>query len=151
MSIHNFEYRYAFLSNRYPITVEIDGHRYKSAESAYWGMVYPEDADRIAEMTANEALCYGKGRTTDLSDDDRVAKMERVLREKFKNQRLMELLVGTAPQRLVNLTRSDTFWGVVDELRTERSGAGIWFKGKNHLGKLLRKIRDEHLKGKKNG
>lgn len=146
MAIRQFEYEYAFLSNRYPTTIEIDEHTYGSAEAAYWALLYSEDADKISTMTALEAIHYGNDRCMQAIMDEgaavptldqRLEAMERVLRVKFSKQSLRRMLIGTDPQTLINMTADDTFWGKIT-IPTER---GCMYRGDNHLGKLLMKIR----------
>lgn len=148
MAIRQFEYEYAFLSNRYPTTIEIDGRTYGSAEAAYWALLYPEDADMISKMTALEAIHYGNDRYMQAIMDERamvptpgqrLEAMERVLRVKFSKPSLRKMLIGTDPQTLINMTVDDTFWGKIT-IPTER---GCLCRGDNHLGKLLMKIRRE--------
>jgi ribA/ribD-fused uncharacterized protein len=58
--------------------------------------------------------------------------MNWAIREKFKDINLSELLIGTEDMELVESNNwNDTFWGVCNG------------KGKNHLGKILMKVRDE--------
>lgn len=67
----------------------------------------------------------------------RLVVMEQLLREKFsdKNPELKQKLIDTYDAELIEgNTWNDTFWGVC---------GGI---GKNHLGKLLMKIRRDLIK-----
>lgn len=62
--------------------------------------------------------------------------MYEIVRLKFAAPELAELLLRTDPQRLVEYNdRGDTFWGVDSE-------TGI---GENHLGEILREIRQNLL------
>jgi predicted NAD-dependent protein-ADP-ribosyltransferase YbiA (DUF1768 family) len=64
--------------------------------------------------------------------------MEWGLREKFKDEKLKEMLLQTGEEELVESnTWGDIYWGVCNG------------KGQNNLGKLLMKIRSE-IRGEQN-
>lgn len=70
-------------------------------------------------------------------DVDRVDIMETIIRCKFRNPKLKQLLRETGDMELTEQNYwHDTFWGVCGCSKHERTGL-------NMLGKILMKIRDE--------
>jgi ribA/ribD-fused uncharacterized protein len=65
-------------------------------------------------------------------DEKKLEFMNWAVREKFKDEKLTELLLDTGEEELIEgNVWNDTFWGVCNG------------KGQNHLGKILMKVRDE--------
>lgn len=71
----------------------------------------------------------------------KMAVMESVLREKFRNPELAQLLLLTGEQMLVEGSASDKFWGA-GRTCTQLMNGESW-SGRNELGRALMKIRKE--------
>ncbi len=136
--IGSFSGEYKFLSNFYPVDIKYEGEVYPSVEHAYQAAKFPENSPiRIHirnQVTANKAKTIGRRSRGKASDWDSIKFniMHQLLREKFKDPHLHDLLVSTGSKRLVegNYWR-DIYWGVCN---------GI---GENNLGRLLRIVREE--------
>ena len=133
--IDSFRGEYEFLSNLHPCTVVLDGLEYPSVEHAYQAAksTDPEFRRKVRKAPVKMAMRWGK-KTKCRSDWDRIKRgvMERLLRQKFNDPELWVLLQSTGERALVEgNTWGDTYWGVCK---------GV---GRNHLGRLLMKIRSE--------
>ena len=135
-----FSGEYRFLSNFYPAKVELDGLEYVSTEHAYQAAKTLDAAERrhIRENTkAGEAKKLGQ-KVKKRSDWEQVkiSVMEDLVRQKFtKHKDLKDKLLATGNAYLEEKNHwHDIFWGVCKG------------NGKNHLGKILMKVREE-LKG----
>lgn len=134
--IEKFVEGYYFLSNFYPSSLWLDGMRYPTAEHA---MQAQKSLDPIVRETIRSAKTPWEakrlGRCITIREDWEQVKddlMMRVLRAKFENPLIRTLLLSTAPKKLIHgNTWNDRHWGVC-------RGAG-----KNVLGSLLEKLRDE--------
>lgn len=134
--IKEFRGQYFFLSNFYNCRVFYDNKMYQSSEAAFQAQKCEDEDDRaqFQQMTPMEAKKAGKQvKLRDGWDDMRVAIMYDVCLAKFlQNPDLMRRLKQTGTARLEEGNNwGDTFWGVVDG------------QGKNMLGDILMKIRDE--------
>lgn len=136
--INRFEGAHRFLSNFYTAPVEFEGLSYPSVEHAYVAAKTLDQNERvhIAHIgTAREVKAYG--RKLKLRPDWEQVKlgiMEELLRKKFAWPDLRQDLIDTGDHELIEGNWwGDKFWGV--DLKTNQ--------GKNHLGKLLMKIRSE--------
>lgn len=134
--IEAFRGAHWFLSNFYPVSVTLDGVKYRSVEHAYQAAKTLDPRERstiLLARHANAAKLLGK-RLTLRKDWPKVKLgiMEALLREKFADEYLADKLERTAPALLIEGNWwGDTYWGVC---------GGV---GENHLGKLLMLIRDE--------
>ena len=147
MIIEKFEGRWRFLSNFYECDIEHQGIRYPSVEHFYVSMKCNNEQmingkhytiGDFREMVANTpspGLVKKIGQKIKVRsdwDNKKLEFMNWAIREKFKDINLAELLVQTEDIDLIESnTWNDTFWGVCNG------------KGKNHLGKILMKVRDE--------
>jgi len=147
ISIEGFKGRWAFLSNFYLCDIEHQGIRYPSVEHFYVSMKCNNEQmingkhytiGDFREMIANTpspGLVKKIGQKIKVRsdwDNKKLEFMNWAIREKFKDINLAELLVQTEDIDLIESnTWNDTFWGVCNG------------KGKNHLGKILMKVRDE--------
>lgn len=135
--IDSFHGPYRWLSNFWIVPVIYEGHQYPSVEHAYVAAKTTDEAMR-AEIRAIEKPGQVKrlGRQLALREDWEAIKldvMEELLRSKFRQQHLRNLLLSTGSMELIEgNTWGDRFWGVCD---------GV---GENHLGKLLMKLREEY-------
>lgn len=134
-----------FLSNFYPSIVELDNEYYQTVEAAYQAaktdIAIERQLIREAE-TPHKAKKLGR-KVTIRSNWEKVKEeiMEDLVRQKFsKNPIIIKMLLETGDKELIEGNSwGDVIWGC--ELIN-----GEWV-GKNLLGKLLMKIREE----KKNG
>ena len=135
--IDKFTGEYRWLSNFELCEVCFDGVMYASSEAAYQAaktLDTHERDDIQAAKTPGQAKRLGQKVAMRKDwDSVKVNVMEEIVRNKFANNPdLKEKLLATGTQELVEgNTWGDKFWGKVD---------GV---GKNHLGKILMKVRDE--------
>lgn len=134
--IDRFVGDYAFLSNFFPSTIVIDGLTFKTAEHAYQAQKATIDKDiEIIATAPTPGRAKSLGRKIVIRSDWDLIKidvMKLILREKFKNPILRELLLMTGDVELIESNEwNDRFWGVCK---------GV---GQNHLGLLLQEIREE--------
>lgn len=137
--IDKFEGNYRFLSNFYGAPVRFEGITYPSVEHAYVAAKTLVQSERVHIShigTAREVKAYG--RKLKLRPDWEQVKlsiMEELVRQKFTRwPGLQQMLLDTGDQGLIEGNWwGDTFWGI--DLKTQ--------KGKNHLGKILMKVRSE--------
>jgi ribA/ribD-fused uncharacterized protein len=145
--IQKFEGRYGFLSNFYPCLIEHRGITYPSVEHFYVSMkcngpqfmngvqYTPADFREMIAKIPHPGVVKKLGKKISIRSDWNEKKLEFMnwaVREKFKDVKLVEMLLDTGDEELVESNVwNDTFWGVCDG------------KGKNHLGKILMKVRDE--------
>lgn len=135
--INRFVGEHYFLSNFYPSTLYLDGLSYPTAEHAY-------QANKCLDVNTKEIIrnCSDPleakklGRQVALCEDwesTKIPLMKRIIREKFNNPFLRELLIGTGSAKLIHDNKfNDKFWGIC---RGE---------GENWLGLILEEVR-EHL------
>ncbi len=141
--IESFSGAHRFLSNFWPVQVELEGEIYPSTEQAYKAAktLNKEARERIRNFTPNKRELENQIRDVlatveireDWTDETRLHVMENLLVQKFdgRDPELRQKLLDTGDMELVEgNTWGDTFFGVCD---------GV---GENHLGKLLMKIRD---------
>lgn len=138
--IDRFVGDFAFLSNFFPSTIMIDGVIFKTAEHAYQAQKAITDKDvEIIAGAATPGAAKTLGRKIAIRpdwDSIKVDVMRLILREKFKNPILRELLLMTGDAELVEGNEwNDTWWGICRG------------KGHNHLGILLQEIREEIKRG----
>jgi len=152
MVIEKFQGRYIFLSNFYPCKITHQGIKYPSVEHYYVamkvnddqminGQFYPKaDVRELVARGSTPGQVKRFGRTLKLRkdwDNVKFEVMEWALREKFKDEKLKEMLLQTGSQELVESNYwHDKVWGVCTCEKCDN-------KGENNLGKLLMKIRSE--------
>ncbi len=140
-TIESFTGDYRFLSNFWPCNVMYDGVYYPSTENAYQAAKF-----HVGERTIFESCTAGAakrlGKDADIPDDWETSKMiimNGLNYQKYDptlNPELHDLLIATGDCDIIEgNTWGDVFWGECDG------------KGKNHLGRLLMRIR-EHYKEK---
>ena len=129
-----------FLSNFYPCKITINGHDFSSVECAYQAQKFPlSDWYKISKMSPGQAKQYGRSYIFSLSVSFKLDIMYLLLKMKFSspNNELLQKLLDTGDSELIELnTWGDRFWGM--ELVDGE------LVGKNHLGKLLMRVRMEH-------
>lgn len=134
--IDSFRGENRFLSNFHPSPVILDGAEYRTVEHAYQAAKTKDVRQRMAIADTEKASAAKRlGQMVTLRSDWEQAKlgvMENLLRQKFASGIMLESLIATSPQELVEgNTWGDAYWGVC---------GGV---GQNNLGKLLMRIRDE--------
>ena len=136
-----FDGDYAFLSNFYPSPFEWHGVHYPTVEHFF--QAAKADNQEDFEMVMREPNPGGAKhaeRNVHLREDWEEIKdsvMLTALRQKFAIPELREKLLATGDEGLVEgNTWHDCFWGVCSCPRCGGSG-------KNHLGQLLMKVRNE--------
>lgn len=129
-----------FLSNFYERRFIYDGLSYPTSEHAYQAQK-TEDLQyriKIAEArTPHDAKKMGRelARLRPDWQHVKVEIMEDVLRAKFSTHSMKTMLMRTYPDTLIEGNdRGDTFWGVCNG------------EGRNMLGQLLMKIREEMVR-----
>lgn len=144
-----FQSVYSPLSNLYPCRIKRNGIQYASAEHAYQHAKAVENRDYIrarailAQPSSHEALSIAKGIKTDSLwlENRQLLVMEEILR--LKKEQCPEFaseLADSANHILVEYTRSH-FWGSGSTTDLDHIATGA-YRGLNHLGRLLAKIRD---------
>lgn len=138
--ITSFSDKYRFLSNFYPSKVLLDDVEYPTVEHAFQAAktdwIYERQSIKDAE-TPNKAKKLGRKVTLRSNWEDIKEKvMEDLVRQKFANVELRNLLLDTNDSQLIEGNAwGDTNWGCV--LKNDE-----WI-GKNLLGKILMKVRKE--------
>ena len=135
-----FRDQYRFLSNFQRCPIVHDGIFYPSAEHAYVA-AKTLDLDERIEISLlpgpGKAKAYGK--IMKVRPDWNEVKfdlMKEIIRKKFHNSELKEMLLATGNEELVEVnTWGDTVWGVCN-------GTGL-----NWLGKILMEVRSELRNG----
>ena len=128
---------------RYPI--KYNGDTWPTSEHAFQAQKFPKDSHHYSDVRKakgpKEAAQIGRDRKRPLRKDWDGVKdgvMLEVLRAKFtQHESLKKLLVESHPAELIEHTENDNYWA--------DGGNG---KGKNVLGKLLMRLRDEIRKQK---
>jgi len=131
-----FKDNYRFLSNMYACNIKYNGKLWRSVEHAYQASKF-SDEETINLIREQQSPYVAKklGAAAKLPSDwdaKKLSIMEDLVREKFKNPMLRELLLQTGDARIIEGNWwGDNFWGVCKG------------EGQNHLGKILMKIRAE--------
>ncbi len=135
--ILQFKDEYAFLSNDFPAEVAYEGIAYPCAASAFLASKTEDPSERksVSSMNPEKARQKYNARAGTPEWEDRKADiMEDIIRLKFQQHPdLMERLTATGNQKIINGSKKDKFWGV----------NLITWEGKNHLGRILMKVRTE--------
>lgn len=134
--IDEFKGKYFFLSNFYNAPVMYEGLMYKNNEGAFQSAKVLDMERRKQFCELDPSTAKKKGRNVKLRNDWEKVKdgiMEEIVRDKFtRNEDLRKKLLETGNAILIEgNTWSDRYWGVCRD------------KGKNKLGKILMKIREE--------
>ncbi|MGN1018937.1 MAG: NADAR family protein [Aristaeellaceae bacterium] len=138
MKIDSFRGEYEFLSNFWEAPVTWGGLTYGSNEAAFQAQKCLTAEEREAFTRLSPAAAKKRGRRVQLRPDWEAVKvgiMEELVRAKFtQHDDLKQKLLATGDAVLEEgNTWHDTCWGV--DARTGR--------GRNHLGRILMKIRQE--------
>lgn len=133
-----------WFSNMLPLDkpYEYQGVEYFTAENFYQAMKYTDVDTRrwIASLNPYKAKKIAKGEAPFFWSEVKLGVMGHILRVKFaRGTSWYDKLIATGDEEIVEWNNwGDTYWG-----RDINTGLG-----KNHLGRLLMKIRDEHKKSK---
>lgn len=130
---------FGFLSNLYKKSLIFEGIEFPTAEHAYQHGKFNDSKTREWAMKAPKPhllaiLAHGlfSWDITKNWSDIKVNRMLEVLRVKFSDPELIQKLLETGKSILIEKSKIDAFWGIGKKLT-----------GKNMLGKLLMKVRDE--------
>ena len=134
--IDSFKGKYFFLSNFYTCNIIIDEIEYTNTESAFQSMKTKNINIRKSFSSLDPSRAKFKGRRVQLREDWENIKddvMYKVVKSKFsQNEDLKLRLLDTKDEKLIEGNDwNDTYWGVCNG------------KGRNMLGKILMKVRDE--------
>lgn len=140
--ISSFTGKYRWLSNFWPVKIEWMGITWPSLEHSYVATKCEsfEDVHAIHEKTAGQVKRFGKKiKIRGDWEGMRVDTMRQLLQLKFQDPVLREKLLATDDEEIIEGNRwHDTHWG--------RCGCGKCPEGKNILGKLLMKLREQLMK-----
>ena len=133
------------LDNFSSFKVEVDGYLYSSLEEAYQSMLFLPDYPEISNLIKNshsaheaQKIMIENNKKVKYNDEERIIIMERLLRLKLEqNPYVRKKLLQTGDYMIVEDSPKDSFWGW-----------GPNRNGRNQLGRLWMKLRDE-IKGKK--
>ncbi len=149
--ITRFTEKHDFLSNFYPCAVELDGVLYTTVEHAFQAAktLDPDERYKI-QITSSSGAAKRIGRRVHLRPDWEEVKysiMENLVRDKFtRHPDLREKLLATGNAELIEgNTWGDRTWGMVRDKKTGE------FIGRNHLGRILTRVRDELREERKTG
>lgn len=140
-SINGFRGENYFLSNFYRTKVVYDGLEYPTAEHAFQAAkcTNSQDKEKI-RTTKSSQMAKRLGRKVLLIsnwDKNKNSIMESILRAKFQQLPLKQLLKNTDNRQLIEENKwHDIYWGVCKCSKHKSNGQNI-------LGTLLMKIRDE--------
>ena len=130
MSIKYFRGKYFFLSNFYYCKVTYNGLIYLNSEAAYQSMkVDLKERVDFTHMSPSESKIKTYG--LKLENKDKI--MYEIIKAKFiQNKKLKQKLLDTKNEEIIEGNSwGSTYWGICNG------------KGKNKLGKILMKIREE--------
>lgn len=136
--IKEFKNQYFFLSNFYECPIYYNKLVFCNAEAAFQAQKAIDEKEQYKFINLNASQARKLGKTIVLREDWEEVKdniMYEIVKRKFTvNKELQQKLIDTKDEELVEGNWwHDTYWGV-------DSKTGI---GKNKLGKLLMKVREE--------
>lgn len=139
--IRHFDKEFAFLSNFYPSTLELEGEFYPTVEHAFQAAKTDSPDERATVRTADTpGKAKHRGRRVTLRPDWEEVKndiMLELLRCKFSDPGLQEMLLSTGEAELIEGNWwHDRYWG---QCECARCGG----QGRNELGRLLMQVRAE--------
>ena len=131
--------QYGFLSNLFKRSLKFEDRIFPASEYAYLFGKFKDEEAREWAMKAPKPhlisiLAHGLF-SWDIVDNwskKKIDRMYKVLQAKFLDEELKEKLLETGDAVLIEESKTDAFWGI-----------GKKGTGKNMLGKLLMKIRNE--------
>lgn len=137
-------------SNFYANTFEWEGYVVKSSEYAFMIekalMFEPSKAPLIAKArTPKEAKALGRSIQNFCPqkwDNERYGIMVEILKAKFVNPRLKQILLDTGERELVEGSPYDAIWGVKLDWQSDEILDRNKWRGQNLLGQTLMEVRD---------
>jgi ribA/ribD-fused uncharacterized protein len=125
-----------FLSSYYPSTIYINGQSYPTLEHAWQGLKTNDVEEReLIRKAPTPSEAKKLGQCVTLRDgwrEDKLTIMEELVKKKFDNPFLSEMLLTIKDEEIVVQGRwLNEFWGVVNNV------------GKNEFGKILTKVRNQ--------
>ena len=130
---------YGFLSNLYKKSLVFEGISFPTPEHAYqYGKFRDEDTRKWAMESPKPHLLSILAQSLfswDIVNNwskIKVNRMYNILKVKFSDSELKNKLLDTENSILIENSKTDAFWGI-----------GQKCKGKNMLGKMLMKVREE--------
>ena len=155
-AVIQFVKEYSFLSNFYPVEVEMHGVVFPTVENAYQAMKLPKEHWKyFVDIMPGEAKKLSRKLVAQYPeveehywrfDIQKVAVMKLLLLQKFEKPEFREKLLQTESLLLIEgNTWGDTFWGV--DLKKPQEDSIWMFEGNNTLGQLLMEIRQEMKEG----
>jgi hypothetical protein len=147
--IDTFDGTDRFLSNFFPSEISVSGKKFPTVEHAYQAAKTTDagEQERIRKAkSAGEAKKLGRKATMRMDwESSKLQVMESLLRLKFEDPDLKRRLLETGNEELVEGNHwHDNFWGVCNCSKCKKAG-------KNNLGRLLMRIREEIADGQKEG
>ena len=144
MGIYNFHKKYYFLSLEYPVEINLDGIIYSNAKRAYAAIRFNQERYRERCLTCSDKeldyiinnMIAGPLIRKEFTNDP-ILDLEAILRIKFREGELKNLLLDTGEELMINLKKGQKLMGVYK---------GV---GDNLLGIALTNVREE-LRGKVN-
>lgn len=139
--IKEFQSQYRWLSNFYPVVIEYEGRKYPSVEHAYMSVKSTDIKWKLKCADPNNSPGYIKRESRKVQlllnwEEVKENVMFTCLLNKFTQEPFMTQLKETFGQHIQEGNNwGDKYWGV--DLKTG--------EGKNVLGNLIMKIRDEIL------
>lgn len=145
--IDNFQGQYRFLSNFYPAEIEYDGKLWPTVEHAYQAAktTNPRLQEEI-RLAKTPGQAKRLGAEVPLRGDwhkVRVPIMENLVRIKFKSHPdLVKKLLATGDAELIEGNHwHDNYWGYCVCARCNPPGWYEESRSKNHLGRILMRVR----------
>ncbi|HLD91821.1 MAG TPA: NADAR family protein [Patescibacteria group bacterium] len=141
-----YEREFYCFSNFSSFQVEWRGRTWQTSEHAYQASHFFETAPELVEeifkaKSAHEAFKIAKAnadKTPENWDDRKIAIMEEIVKSKLEqNPYLMHKLMQTGEREIVEDSPKDDFWGWGEKR-----------KGRNELGKIWMRLRDEVMESK---
>ena len=134
------------LDNFSSFKVKVDGYLYSSAEEAYQSLLFLPDHKEISDIIKNshsaheaQKIAHEYKEKVKYTNKDKLKIMEKILRLKIaQNPYVLKKLLETKDYLIVEDSPKDDYWGW-----------GIDRTGKNQLGKLWMKLREEYRKNNK--
>lgn len=137
--ILGFNGPYSFLSNFYKVEVKWLGFKFPTSENAYQASKSCDEFDHARFVNLSPGSAKRLGQVIDIRkdwEDVKISVMTNILRIKFEDPALREMLLNTGDAGLYELnTWDDRFWGIIEV-------SGMYY-GENYLGKCLMQVRSE--------
>ena len=148
------EYRHFSNMSEHPIT--IDDVKYKTVEHYVQAMKAQEFEDSemyrkiVDTKTPKSAKAIGQKVANfkpEVWDKKKDEVMEKGVRTKFvQHPTLRKMLLETGDKMIGEANPRDTYWGIGTSMNLEKAKFSSKWRGKNMMGKLLMKLRDEFRK-----